>query len=444
MSLKKYTTWNLIGAGAPLLVGVITIPFLISKLGIESFGILTLIWALIGYFSLFDFGLGRALTQQIASMRAVELTDQIPRLVKAGLVFIAATGLVGGGLLAVLSPMLSQSWLNIGEGLKESALFSFVIASIGIPLTTVTTGLRGILEAYEDFKTVNILRVSLGVLNFALPALSVIAFGPILEYAVLSLVVARAVVILPHFLLVNKKLSAQWLRETFEYSDVKILWQFGAWMTVSNVVSPLMVTADRFVISAVLGAAVVAYYSVPFDTLMRMLMIPGALTVALFPRITALIANDLSAAKKLYSKATSIVAMVFTPILLITSLSAHLWLSLWLGTDFADRAWVATAILSMGICFNGMAQIPHAVIQAKGNARLTALIHLAELILYIPLLFIAIKSFGIIGAAGVWGLRAIADFLILRTFAKKIFLCDERKSSTERLKAQQAFKHDRY
>lgn len=421
MSLKKNTTWNLIGSGAPLLVGLITIPFLISKLGIEAFGVLTLIWALIGYFSLFDFGLGRALTQQIAAMRSVGLTDQIPRRMKAGMVFIAMTGLAGGGLLAILSPMLSQSWLNISEGLKESALFSFTIASIGIPLTTITTGLRGVLEAYEDFKIVNILKVVLGILNFVLPALSVIAFGPILEYAVLSLVLSRVAVIILHFIFANSKLSTQWLREKFEYSDIKILWQFGAWMTVSNVVGPLMVTADRFVISSVLGATVVAYYSVPFDTLMRMLIIPSALTAALFPKITALIAVDLSAAEKLYVKSMSIVSMVFIPLMLIIALSAHFWLSVWLGTGFADSAWVVTSILSIGICFNGMAQIPHAVIQAKGNARLTAVIHLTELILYIPLLFIAIEYYGIAGAAGVWGLRAIADLLILRTFAKKIF-----------------------
>jgi O-antigen/teichoic acid export membrane protein len=69
MSLRRNILWNLAGAGLPLLAGAALIPFLVRESGIEVFGILTLVWALIGYFSLFDFGLGRALTQQVAQER---------------------------------------------------------------------------------------------------------------------------------------------------------------------------------------------------------------------------------------------------------------------------------------------------------------------------------------------------------------------------------------
>jgi O-antigen/teichoic acid export membrane protein len=421
MSLKKNTAWNLFGAGAPLIVGAFTIPYLITALGIEAFGVLTLIWALIGYFSLFDFGLGRALTQQIAAMRSIGAIDQIPRRMKAGLVFTAITGLAGGVLLIALAPLLSQSWLNISVGLQKSALVSFVIAAIGIPLTTVSTGLRGVLEAYEDFKVANILRVILGILNFALPALIVAIFGPILEYAAAGLLFARILVTGLHFVWVNKKLSSHWLHEKYEPADIKSLWQFGLWMTVSNVVGPLMVTADRFIISSVLGAAFVAYYTVPFEVLIRILIIPGALTAALFPRVTALLTVDLAGAKKIYSKSIAVVGIVMIPILLAVGLGAHFWLSIWISPEFADMAWLTTAILAVGIGFNGVAQLPHAAIQATGNAKLTAIIHSAELILYIPLLFVALKYFGMTGAACVWVVRAAADFFVMRYFVNKIF-----------------------
>ena len=55
MSLSRNTIWNLAGAGLPLLIGAATIPWLMSRLGVERFGILTLLWAIIGYFSLFYF-----------------------------------------------------------------------------------------------------------------------------------------------------------------------------------------------------------------------------------------------------------------------------------------------------------------------------------------------------------------------------------------------------
>ncbi|MGN5352838.1 oligosaccharide flippase family protein [Ralstonia sp. L16] len=96
MSLTRNTLWNLAGAGLPLAVGAVTIPYLIGRVGVEAFGVLTLIWALIGYFSLFDFGLGRALTQQVAKARASEQETRLPDLVKTGLSFTAVAGLGGG------------------------------------------------------------------------------------------------------------------------------------------------------------------------------------------------------------------------------------------------------------------------------------------------------------------------------------------------------------
>lgn len=235
--------------GLPLLLGVIAIPYLYRHLGIEKVGILTLVWALIGYFSLFDFGLGRALTQQVSATRAAGLEEQLPGLVKSGLLFTALTGLVGGLLLAVLAYPLGFEWLKVSEGLRQSAAQSLLIAALGIPMTTVTTGLRGILEAYEDFPHVNLLRMLLGASNFGMPMLSVMLLGPSLVWVIGSLVGARLVLLIAHLLLVNHKLPPNWKKVPVSKTQLRRLFTFGAWITVSNIIGPIMVTADRFVIS---------------------------------------------------------------------------------------------------------------------------------------------------------------------------------------------------
>src|SRR5690606_12966442 len=203
MSLKRNTAWNLAGTGLTLLLGVFAIPDLIERIGLEAFGILTLVWTLIGYFSLFDFGLGRALTQQVASSLSSDKRDDIPNLVKSGLRFTAFTGLAGGALLAAVAIPLGRSWLNISLPLQGEAAASLFVAAVGIPLTTSTSGLRGVLEAYEDFKAVNVLRIALGSANFAFPVLSVLFLGTSLVYIVLTLIAARLAVLLAYWLLVR-------------------------------------------------------------------------------------------------------------------------------------------------------------------------------------------------------------------------------------------------
>ena len=77
--LARNVVWNLLGTGAPLLVAIVAIPLLIQGLGTARFGVLTLAWLVVGYFSLFDLGLGRALTKLVAEKLGKGQDDETPR-----------------------------------------------------------------------------------------------------------------------------------------------------------------------------------------------------------------------------------------------------------------------------------------------------------------------------------------------------------------------------
>jgi O-antigen/teichoic acid export membrane protein len=419
MSLTKNTLWNLAGMGAPLLLGVLAIPYLYQTLGAEKIGILTLVWALIGYFSLFDFGLGRALTQQVSTCLATNNSEQLPSLVKTGLVFTAITGLLGGLVLAALAYPLGFNWLNVSKALQQSVLEALLIAAIGIPMTTITTGLRGVLEAYEDFAQVNLLRMSLGISNFGIPVVCVMLIGPSLTWMVSGIVAARFILLIAHWSRTNTRLPLGWGKVAFSRVQLRQLFSFGAWMTVSNIVSPLMVTADRFIISAIMGAGVVAYYTVPAEFLMRVLILPAALTSALFPRLAAVMSTDMKAAKNLYNKSLKIVAFALLPVCALIAITSKLGLTIWLGEEFAEKSWKIVSIMALGILLNGIAFVPFSVIQAAGKAKHTAYLHITELLFYFPVLFTLMHYFGLNGAAIAWTTRVAFDKIALTIMARR-------------------------
>lgn len=418
MTLRRNTLWNLTGTGLPLIVGAVTIPYLIRQIGVEAFGVLTLVWALIGYFSLFDFGLGRALTQQVASSLASGDEARLPRLIKTGMVFIAFTGVAGGAVLASLATPLAEKWLNVHPTLIHETAGALLIASLGIPLTTFTTGLRGVLEAFEDFRNVNFMRIALGVANFGLPALSVLLISNSLILMVTGLVVSRFFVLLAHIFLVSRKLSSNLGTSQFDKKEIKGLVSYGAWMSVSNLISPLMVTADRFVISGILGAGVVAYYTVPHEALVRLLLIPSALTTALFPRLSALRTQSMKDTRSLYKRCLLITAQIMLPLCMLVASCSHWGLSLWISDDFANQSWKIVVILSVGVFMNGLAFIPFAAIQASGDARITAKLHFLEFLIYVPTLFALLHFFGLIGAAIAWTARVTFDLFALLLVAR--------------------------
>lgn len=399
--------------GLPLLVAALAVPYLLQQAGVEVFGLLTLVWGLIGYFSLFDLGLGRALTQQVAQSLAGDHDPDLSGLIKSGLLLAGVTGLAGGVLLMLIAHPLATNWLKVSPALESDAFHALLIAAIGVPLTTITAGLRGVLEAHEDFRDVNLLRMLLGIATFGLPVLSVMWFGPSLVGMVSALIAARLLLGIAHAMLVRRRMGAGLMHAALTPGKLRGLLSFGAWMTLSNVISPLMVTADRFFISAALGAAVVAYYIVPSEVIMRATMLPGALTSALFPRLSSLIATDRVAARALYVRCVLITAGLLLPVCLAMALGAHWGLSMWLGTAFADRSAPVLSVLALGLLLNGIAFVPFAAVQAAGHARITAQLHVIEVVLYLPLLLWALDRFGLVGAAAAWTARVGIDLVLL-------------------------------
>lgn len=421
MSIKKNTLWNLFGSGGPMLIGLVAVPYLLAQIGVERLGVLTLIWALIGYFSVFDFGLGRALTQQVSSLRAVGDAALLAGTVRSGLTLLAWIGGAGMVLSLLLVLYSDVNWLNISPALQTDVSRCLALAALSIPATTLTSGLKGVLEGVERFREVNLLKTLLGLANFIFPVLAVSWCGPSLTAIVAFLVAARLVILALHVMFVQQVMRDHaGTAAPLQRAAVRKLLAFGSWMTLSNIVSPLMVVADRFLVSALVGAAVVAYYAVPGDVLLKLLIVPAALSSTVFPAFTRHMNSSIDAAQTLYRRSVLAVLCVMGPLMLVVAIGSRAGLSAWLGEDFADNAYLCVVVLAVGILLNSVAQVPYALVQAAGRVKPTALLHLGEFVAYAPLLYWTTLAHGITGAAAAWTARAAVDALALHWMARRV------------------------
>ena len=99
--LARNAVVNLAGQALPLVVALAAIPLLVGGLDESRLGILTLAWAAIGYFTMLDLGLGRALTQAVAARDAEARTHEVPSVVWTTLACMGALGVAGAIALAV-------------------------------------------------------------------------------------------------------------------------------------------------------------------------------------------------------------------------------------------------------------------------------------------------------------------------------------------------------
>jgi len=412
MSVKRNTILNLAGSIIPVLFGLVTIPHILQGLGGLKFGLLTLVWTLVGYASIFDFGMSRALTYHVSLAKAkgkdlISISHQ-------GLKMALLAGIAGCITINTLLHFRAYEFLNIDKLYESDFISAMHLVSLAIPITTITLGLRGIIEGLEDFTTSNIYKIFLGISNFVSPLASIYLFGPRLAPIATMLLLTRLTILVCMSISVVQ--SVPNLLVGFR-EDPKIrvenpnIINFGIWMTISNTISPFMLSVDRFIITRFLGSGILGTYAIVADMMQRYLIVPSAFTTALFPLMSRSYSPEKST--DIYFLALKKIFYFTAPVMIITSLFSEYAITFWLGSAYAKSGSILVHLFSVGILSNSLAQIPYTSIHSRGNAKETTILQVIEFILFVPLCLWAIKKYSIYGAALVWSIRTTIDFICL-------------------------------
>ncbi len=410
MNLWKNTFWNILGLVIPTIVALPAMALMARLLGVERFGLFTLAFALLGYASIFDVGITRAVIRSVAINQTQR--EKVRDLMGSALWAVLAISLAASALTYWANEKI-VTLLNVSPAVVPDAISAFAVCALVIPPTIIGMTLFSYLEGTQQFGRLNAYKVVTGSLVAACPAL-ILLFDATLTNAVAGLLIARIATVLLAYLACTKDLGFRFF--SFNPKLIRELFSFGGWVTVSNIISPLMAYFDRFILSNFLGAARVAFYTAPAEAVARMSIVPGAVARAIFPLFSSEQHNSSAIAAHAYKGLIVATAALAIPVFFL----AEPLLRLWLGSPYGEQSAGVLKILVIGFIFNSVAQIPFSRIQAHGQSRLTALIHLAELVPYLIILALLVKQWGIYGAAVTWTLRVLVDYLALEYFSRRI------------------------
>jgi O-antigen/teichoic acid export membrane protein len=419
--LARNTILNVLGYSLPMLVAIFAIPLLIKGLGTERFGILTLAWVIIGYLSLFDLGLGRALTKLVAEMLGEGHTQKIPALIWTSLSIMFFFGILVAVTASWFLPYLIQDLIKIPHSLASETLNAFYLLVFSVPVVIISVGFRGILDAYQRFDLTNMVRIPLGVYSFLAPLL-VLPFTQNLFPVVGVLVVGRLIACMMQLLFCLRIVPDLRRGIVLERALVGPLIHFGSWMTVSNIVNPLMMYLDRFFIGAVISVSAVAYYATPSEVVTKLLLISGALMGVLFPAFSTSYVQDRNRTALLFERGVKYIFIAIFPLTLIIFTLAHDGLNLWLGNEFSQNSTAVLQWITVGVFIHSLGQVPYGLIQGAGRPDLTGKLHIVELPFYILGLWLLIHSNGIVGAAMAWFFRICLDTVCMFVIAHRLLM----------------------
>jgi len=409
----RHTLFNLLGIGVPLVLGLLVIPVLVRELGPARFGLLSIAWAVLEYFTLFDAGLGRATTREVADRLARGAREGLGDVVAGSLLLQLGIGMVGGVVLALTAPLLVEHALRMPAELRGEAHRSLLVLSAMLPLVLLSLAVRGLLEAAGRFGLSNLLRAPTSAATFLVPAAMALA-GATLPQILAGLVVVRAVSCVAGLWLVRRAIPQVRWRWPRQWRPLRSVAAFGGWVAVSNVLTPGLLLFDRFALGAIVGLTAVGYYTGPYEASTRVLLLPAALIGTVFPAAAALAARgERAALRSLYLGALR--ALIFAMLggtLAAIVLAPHL-LALWLGPEIAAHGATAFRILLAAVFVNALVHVPFSVVQALGRADLTARFHLLEVAVHVPITLLLVQRWGVPGAGASWALRVALDALLV-------------------------------
>ncbi|AOE83154.1 flippase [Pseudomonas sp. TCU-HL1] len=425
MSIIKNSFWNILGFSIPIIVAIPAMGYLARALGVEKFGIFTIFFAIVGYASIFDLGISRAVIRAVAIN--LHSKTRITGIIGTATTFISLLS-----LLATATIYFSAEWLatilSISTNIKKETTESLKWLSFAIPPLLLSTVWFSYLEGRQDFYKLNKLKVISG-LSISLCPLLAVLHSETLVSAAIGMLAGRIISMVISYQYSLPELNKSDLI-SINTKELHELITFGGWVTISNIISPIMVYFDRLFIANLTGAKSVAFYAAPAEAIAKLSLIPSSIARVLFPKLSAQDKNaEHDASLGLLLLISASIAMAC-----LVGFFSEQFMLLWLGEDYLGEPVTILKILLVGFVFNSIAQMPFAKIQAYGRSKTTALIHAFEVAPYLALLYYMTTNFSLIGAASAWTIRAIIDCIVLEWFSRETTRSLAKNTCTQQTK----------
>jgi O-antigen/teichoic acid export membrane protein len=416
LSVSRNSAYNFLGSLIPLGLSIVTVPIYLSLIGPDRYGVLAICWLLLGYFGLFDLGLGRATSYRMAALRDAPPGARSDTF-WAAITVNAGMGVIGGLALWAAGAFFFAHVFKVSERLRPEILAGVPLLATSVPVATLIGVLTGSLQGREKFLQTNVVSTLSTAFFQLFPLATVLVFGPNLVLLLCGALCARLVAIVVLALQCHSEIT-RGLPVRVERTEIRTLLRYGGWVTGTSIVGPVLFMTDRFVIGAILGASSVAAYTVPYQLASRMQILPGALLGALFPRLSAAAAEQQAI---LGEKATRALACALSPFVFGAVFVIEPFLQLWVGRSLGGYSGAVGRILLVAFWANAFALVPFTRLQASGRPALVTKILLLEIPLYLGGLYVAMVYLGFLGSAIALLGRLVLDYLLLTWAADRNF-----------------------
>ncbi len=399
------------------LVSFVTLPFFIGKLGVERYGIYVLVTSLLGYYGIFDLGLGQGLIKFVSErLNTTKQEEMIPGVVSAFWVQVLI-GFVISFALFWSSAGISRL-LNVGEANVEQTSAVIRIAAIGFFFSMVSAVFSSILMGMQLYHITSkidaINNILLNVVSLGILYLSP-DFG--LRQLIYLNVASAFIVMFLYGFIVKKRMKDLHFRFQIDLRLLKVFFKFSVHIFLSKISGLFSQYIIKFLLSVFVGPSAVTYYTVPSKLLGALGGMLSSASNTIMPYVSSLEAKqDHDKIKHTLLTASFIFSAVAIPVILFCAIYSQPILELWMGRTFASNSSKVLTIICISSAIASFSTIPNQVVVGTGNSKLLGYFSIITVIVYLIFLPVLTKFYLLIGA--VYGLL-ITSALVISVVIRK-------------------------
>lgn len=394
---------NLGGTAWSAIIGIAFVPIYVSRLGIESYGLIGFIAALQVWFSLLDMGFTTTLNREMAQAGdGYSEVKRIKNLLRTLEVVVISIAIVIIVVLAFTGSAIARKWLQV-EHLSYSEVESVMsIAGIIIGLRWVSGMYAGALQGLQDQVWLNGARIALTTTR-AVGSLIVIYFisnsiAGFFIFQCISFALENIVFVVR----VYKKIPSQQVRGQFSLTSLGGVWKYSSSVALYALLGTLLVQSDKMLLSKLVSLSDFGIYSLATVAAGVVTMAASSVYTAAFPRFSAHQSNREGLLRE-FNFMSQLACFLIAPAALTIFVFSDDFMRFFLHTnELHANEDLLLSIIVAGTMLNSLMYLPVALILASGKPRKLIVINIISVLVFLPGIIYLTPIYGVIGAALMW------------------------------------------
>jgi O-antigen/teichoic acid export membrane protein len=394
----RNSLWNVTGSALPAIAALASVPLLIKALGVEGFGIVTLVSSMIGYFAVLDINLSAGAIKYLAESHTAGDQRRFAETFWFGLMFYGALGLFGALVIFTAGAWLVEGIFNLPVHSHDTTLLALQVGAAGFALSQMQSYLLVVPQSLQRYDRSAQSEAFFGVLVNVASVVAALSYGSVAAVIAARVAVSLLNVIYLVYLIHSLHLG---IRLAWPGKEVRnALTRFSAYAYLSKIATTLHQHGDKLIVGALAGPVALTFYTVPATLASRILGLTYRLSSVIYPMTSALAASArIHELRPIYLGTMRYVTYINLVALGVIVLAGDEFLHHWVGESFVVQGYPVLVLMTVALLMDSLTNIPSLVNDALGHPEVSGRFALLRGLIGVTLVYAGAHAAGIVGAA---------------------------------------------